>query len=153
MLKYLIPTCLLLLSGLSHGLEYKVGELDGEYSLAQKERSDLGMVNKKVVQLGEMNNQVILAIAACPKKCMPFVFYVDEKFTKQLKRPVYFNKSGMYAVGYDKTTFITLMTKPVGYLDSASKNGFSYINVYSKKGTSSISVSKAKAFILKQLDK
>lgn len=151
MLKYLLTASLLLLSSLSYGLEYKKGELDGEYSLAEKERSDLGMVDKKVVQLGEFNNQIMLAIAACPKRCMPFVFYVDEKFTKQLKRPVYFNKSGMYAIGYDKTTFITLMTKPVGYLDSASKNGFSYINVYSKKGTSSISVNKAKTFVLKIL--
>lgn len=152
-MKYLIATCLLLLSTLSQGLEYKVGELDGEYSLAQKEHSDIGMVDKKVVQLGKMNNQIMLAIAACPKKCMPFVFYVDKKFTKQLKRPVYFNKSGIYAIGYNKNTFITLTTKPIGYLDSATKNGFSYFNVYSKKGTSSISIDKAKAFVLKQLSK
>lgn len=147
-LKLLFAAVLCTLSSVLWAFDLNSSQIDGTYQLLKPERSTAGMVNKTQMQYGKMGNKNVLARLHC-KQCMPLVLSKMENISKELSRPTFYSKMGIYAMAYDKNTFVFAMPSTPTMLGEQAFTGFKYINVYSKSGTS-LSESKAKDFVIRE---
>ncbi len=117
--------------------------INGEYHLLEAERGLKNQPTKnKLFQFGENNGTKLLAIAAC-EKCMPAVYTFQEEDTKRLGVPVFFNSTGLYALGYDSNSFVIVMV--TSKIEGGNWSKFMFSNFYSKSKSKVAGMTKAKA--------
>lgn len=115
---------------------------NGTYNLLDSERGvNNKQTNTKIFEFGKQNTTSLLAIAAC-KKCMPAVYVYQEAESKKLGIPVYFNRVGLYFLGFDKESFVAvLVDKKLG---KGEWTNFKFTNFYSKSKSKISSITKEK---------
>lgn len=117
--------------------------INGEYHLLEAER---GVNNQptqtKLFEFGEKNGVKLLGVAAC-EKCMPAVYTYQEKDSKRLGVPVFFNSTGLYALSYDKDSFVIVMV--TSKIENGNWSKFLFSNFYSKDKSKVTGMTKAKA--------
>jgi hypothetical protein len=137
-----ILICFLLLSQISYTQNTRNKDNNGTYHLFEAERGiNNKPTNSKIFEFGEHNSVKLLAIAACAK-CMPAVYTYQETESNKLDIPVYFNKMGIYILGYDKESFVAVLV--TNKLGDGEWNNFSFSNFYSKNKLKIASINKEK---------
>ncbi|PQJ78629.1 hypothetical protein [Polaribacter porphyrae] len=115
---------------------------NGKYHLLEAEK---GIDNKpskiKFVEFGENNGKKLLAVAAC-EKCTPAIFSYKQEESKKYGTPIFFNYFGLYAITYDKESFIIVFVDKK--LGSGTWTKFGFSNFYSKSKTKVAQMTKEK---------
>lgn len=116
--------------------------INGEYHLFEVERGINNQPTKtKLFEFGENNGVKLLAVAAC-EKCMPAIYTYQEEDSKRLGIPVFFNSSGLYALSYDKESFVIVLVKSM--IADANWENFAFSNFYSKSNSKVTGMTKEK---------
>jgi len=120
-------------------------KVNGVYLLAIPERSAAGQTKKLQIEFAEMNGQKVMATQACPR-CPAAGYKLQDEVSKELGRPVFFNSMGIYIIAYDDNTFVSVAAD--GELGKMAWSEISYVNIYSKQGTPTISLEVGEQFVL-----
>ena len=145
LIKHSILICSLFIVFAAQAFELTPEKVNGIYLLATPERSAAGQTKKLQVEYGDMNGQKVLVTKACPR-CPAAGYKLQEEATNELGRPVFFNSMGIYIIAYDDNTFVSVMAD--AELGKKAWSTITYANVYSKQGTSTISLDAGKQFVL-----
>jgi len=125
-----------------HGQDFELtNQVNGTYHLFEAERGVNNKLTKtKLIEYGENNGTKLLAIAAC-EKCMPAVYTYKKEKSKELKRKVFYNSSGIWVMEYDADSFVLFMSNPNAIVQ---KDDLLYSNFYSKSESKVRKMSKKK---------
>lgn len=150
-LKSLFIGVLCTLSSAAWSFDLDASQIDGSYKLLNPEESAQGMVNKTNMKYMKMRGKNILARLHC-ERCMPLMLSKMENISEELDRPVFFSKMGqvgVYAMAYDKSTFIFAIPSTPTTLGQQVFSDFKYLNVHSK-GSTSLTETEAKNFVINE---
>jgi len=114
-------------------------EVKGTYHLTTTERGQ----SKVKMEMGQMGNKTVLAIAACDR-CPPAVYTFQQEQSSTLQTPVFFNTMGLYVIKYDDDSWIVV--QPDGELGRKVWTKIGHANLYSK------SANKAKSMTRGQIE-
>ncbi|CAM1354371.1 hypothetical protein [Tenacibaculum insulae] len=116
--------------------------INGKYYLLEAENG-IGreQTKEKLFQFGMFGKDKVLAIAACPKKCMPAIYKYKEDESKQLGFPVFYNDYGLFVFTYDKDSFVIVK---MSNKKDAGATDFSFSNFYSKSKAKVATMTKEK---------
>lgn len=120
--------------------------INGIYHLFTPEKGPSGPTKKMIIELAEKNNTKMLAVAAC-KGCYPAIYTYKPTLSKQFKKPIYYNSSGIHVLTYDDNSFIICV------LSTSTEKKINYINFYSKSKSKvdAMTTKKTKAYASKIL--
>lgn len=118
----------------------------GQYDLLTPQRGQTGQVQSLKAEYGKMGGKMVFVTSECDR-CTPAIYSHLPEISAKLKRPVFLNGMGMYAMASDANTFVVFFPKPFAEIGKAEITDFMYLNVYSKKGTKSITLEQAKALV------
>lgn len=122
--------------------------INGKYYLLEAERGvGREQTKEKLFQFGMFGKDKVLAIAACPKKCMPAIYKYKEDESKELGFPVFYNDYGLFIFTYDEDSFVIVKMSNQKNADSSD---FSFSNFYSKNKAKvdAMTKEKVKEFVL-----
>ena len=144
-IKFSLCISVLLVAFSSQAFQLSPKQVNGVYNLAMPERSAAGQVKKLQVEYGEVNGKKMLATRGCPR-CPAAAYSYLATESVELERPVFFNSMGIYILAYDANTFVSVMAD--GELGKKPWSKIAYANIYSKKGTPTISIDAGKQFVI-----
>lgn len=114
----------------AQGLKEVESPYNGRYHLLKAEKSATqGTTKKMTLQLVENNGKQMMAAVAC-EKCFPAVYSYQKEMSDKLGVPVFFNRMGLYLIGYDDNSFIVCSSSKL--LGQGEWTKLIYINIYSK---------------------
>ncbi|MEM6687731.1 MAG: hypothetical protein AAF617_18285 [Bacteroidota bacterium] len=118
-------------------------KLNGNYHLLQAESG----VSQKIFEYGEHKGTKLMLIAPC-KQCVPASYIYQESDSKEIGVPVFYNKMGLFLIGYDHESFVMVMPNPSSP-DDWSNVAFSNFYSKNKSKVGKMSTQKIKEYILK----
>lgn len=121
--------------------------VNGQYDLLKPSKAHGKTVNSVMAEYASMNNKTYFVTAEC-KQCTPAIYSYLPEMSAKLKRPVFLNGMGMYAIANDANTFVIFFPQPFVEIGKAEITGFMYLNVYNKQGTKGMNLDQAKALVM-----
>ncbi len=121
----------------------KYKHLNGVYFMQKSERSALGRIRKFTLNSIVKNNQPELQMLLCDI-CRPQIYTFDAFLTEKLERNVFKHFTGMMLVAFDELTLVAAL--PNESMEKAWA-GQSFINVYSKQKSFSLTIEQAEQFV------
>ncbi len=134
-MKHIILIWFSFLTAICYG-QTDLSSYNGQYYLLEAERG----ATQKFFEYGEHNGKKILLIASC-QKCLPASYHYLEGDSEDVGIPIFFNKIGLYILGYDKESFVMIMPNPN---DPENWTNFAFSNFYSKNANKVKMMSKTK---------
>lgn len=148
----IIAISALLISSNLLAFDLTVGDLKGEFKALKTDNSEKGPVNTIKASIGNREGKDVLVTQSC-NSCTPMMMYKMPDLSKKLDRPVFLNGFGIFALAYDKNSFVVAMPDtPSSLLGRDRITGFKFINVYSKSGMP-LNEAQAKKFVIGESDK